>query len=655
MLRRIVTFLLLALSATLPLAHAQPPVPAACIADYTATAQPAAAGDSATLLRVANLGGSMRAVASNADGSLVAVGEGASLTLAQPAANGPLARIAGLSLPDMVQDIALAGSLAYVATGNGGLQVVDLANPAVPVLRSSLALPGLPNHVLIVGSLAYVASAGLEGGLLVLDLADPARPTLRSRTPVYGSATGVTVANGRAYVAAGYGGGLQIFDLPVDGPPLARGRLITPGPALAVAASSTHAYLAAGFCGIQTIDITNPDQPTLLHEAASGNATKLALAAGDTVLYVAAGDDGLRAFGVVSDGRPLGIERGDRIAATGFTSDFSFSFGDLIHLATGSGGLQIYNVEYDFFGFPRGYQLVNTLPALLPETIASSNFGTSYLLATANQLARMAASDPVAPTIIASSTITATIRDLARNDTLLVAAAASNGLLILQETSANAGPALQATLPITGSASAVALAGSTAYAALGSGGLASINVSNPQQPRVQHYVDTPGQALGLVISGTLALVADGGSLRAYDATTLRLTGVLTASGGTSYRTVALRGTLAYAAGAGGLSVIDVANPERPVLLGTYTTLAGLSLAFGPDERLVMACGIGGVALFDLHNPQQPNLVARRNTPGNALDLALNNEFIYVADASGGVQVLRIVELPYRVSLPLIRE
>jgi hypothetical protein len=630
-------------------ANPQPPTLSACIAASISAAQPAAPGDSATLLPVASLGGAIETVAASADGRLIVFGEGAALAIAQPDGSGVLTRLARIALPDRVQDLAFLGSLVYVTTGSGGLQVVDLANPAAPTLRRSLDLPGLPNGLFLAGSQAYVASAGLDGGLLILDTSNPATPTLLSRTSVFGSATGITIANGKAYVAAGYGGGLQIFDLPTNGPPVARSSLITPGPALAVVATSERAYLAAGFCGVQTIDITNPDLPVLLGEVESGDAARLTLAG--TTLYVAAGSAGMRVFNL-NNGSLTGSAG---ITPAGSVSDLELAANGQLYLTTGVSGIQSYTiVQAPVVGDPpTSYLLAGSLPGLAPEAIMSSNNTPGYLLGGDKQLARIATSDPTAPVLSASSTITATIRDLARNGTLVVAAGGSSGLLVFEENGPAIGLNLQATLPITGSAAAIALTGNTAYTALGSGGIAAIDLSNQQRPVVQAYRDTPGQALSVAISGTLVLVADGSSLRAYEAPNLRPTAVLTATGGASYRSVVIYGNLAYAGGSGGLAVVDVSDPTQLRLRETVGTSSGGSMIIGPEERLFVAGGIAGVNVFDLSTPEQPELIARRNTPGNALDLAITGDHLFVADAGGGVQVFRIVELPFRVVLPMV--
>jgi len=55
----------------------------------------------------------------------------------------------------------------------------------------------------------------------------------------------------------------------------------------------------------------------------------------------------------------------------------------------------------------------------------------------------------------------------------------------------------------------VAVVGSTAYVADGSGGLVIVDVSDAATPSVVGACDTPGTAYGVAVAGDTAYVADG--------------------------------------------------------------------------------------------------------------------------------------------------
>jgi hypothetical protein len=93
--------------------------------------------------------------------------------------------------------VAWRDGLAY-ASGSSGLQVFALEPDGAPVFVDSLPLPGYGNHIVLGDGCAYLSNH--SGGLQVLDLADPAHPRLRGSTTAY--ASGAAVDDGLLWVAA---------------------------------------------------------------------------------------------------------------------------------------------------------------------------------------------------------------------------------------------------------------------------------------------------------------------------------------------------------------------------------------------------------------------------------------------------------------------
>jgi hypothetical protein len=105
--------------------------------------------------------------------------------------------------------VAISGSFAYVADGSsGGLQVIDITNPASLQFVVGLNTPGSARGVAISGSYAYVADA--LSGLQVLDISNPTGPQFVGGMDTPGFAWCVAISGGYAYVADG-GSGLQVL------------------------------------------------------------------------------------------------------------------------------------------------------------------------------------------------------------------------------------------------------------------------------------------------------------------------------------------------------------------------------------------------------------------------------------------------------------
>lgn len=73
-----------------------------------------------------------------------------------------------------VRSIAISGNYAYLATGAGGLQVINISNVAAPVRVGSFLGSGSVNDVAMSGNHAFLADAA--DGLVVLNITNPASP-----------------------------------------------------------------------------------------------------------------------------------------------------------------------------------------------------------------------------------------------------------------------------------------------------------------------------------------------------------------------------------------------------------------------------------------------------------------------------------------------
>jgi DNA-binding beta-propeller fold protein YncE len=121
--------------------------------------------------------------------------------------------------------------------------------------------------------------------------------------------------------------------------------------------------------------------------------------------------------------------------------------------------------------------------------------------------------------------------------------------------------------------------------------------------------------------------------------------------------IVLRGNLAYiAAGAGGLRIYDVTNPSEPVLRWTVNSASGWNIfakgvaVSSNGARAYLAAGaidgVGRILVLNISDPSRVPLVVAdvpTSQGGSASDVALDaaNEFAYVADYGGGVQVFSL--------------
>jgi hypothetical protein len=107
-------------------------------------------------------------------------------------------------------------AIAYVATGLGGVQVIDFTKPEAPQLLGAYATASSANDLFLEGTILYVAG-GWEG-VLALDVADPRRPHLAGAQRVQGYAYDLQLLGDLLYVAAG-DAGMQILRRSIDSGP----------------------------------------------------------------------------------------------------------------------------------------------------------------------------------------------------------------------------------------------------------------------------------------------------------------------------------------------------------------------------------------------------------------------------------------------------
>ena len=156
-------------------------------------------------------------------------------------------------------------------------------------------------------------------------------------------------------------------------------------------------------------------------------------------------------------------------------------------------------------------------------------------------------------------------------------------------------------LDTPGYARGVAVSGEHAFVADATGGLRALDVSVPSAPLEIGFVDTPGNAMGVAVANNVAYVADSwGGLRLIDVSVPSApveVGSLQAPD--SYPiNVILVGDNAFVVDGHGLRVIDISSPSAPVELGFAATVGSVDVAVEGHSAFV-ASGSAGVTVLHL--------------------------------------------------------
>jgi hypothetical protein len=255
-------------------------------------------------------------------------------------------------LPGYAKKIELVDNLAYVADGQGGLQIVDISNPeSTYVVGQYLADRDL-SGVAVRDTFAYVALASsTSGGLVVLNIADPTNPVLVGQDNTIFAYDVAAPADDTmyVYVAARYWFHVEdIYTFP-QYPQYAR-RFSTPGNIRAVCMVDTIAYLACEQMGLQIINLAIMIDSLALVGWADTPSNARHVYALDNFAYIADGRGGLVIVDVTDIENPFIVSQFD----TPQYANAVYVSNNLAYVADGDGGLQVIDVslpaEPEFYG-----------------------------------------------------------------------------------------------------------------------------------------------------------------------------------------------------------------------------------------------------------------------------------------------------------------
>jgi len=241
--------------------------------------------------------------------------------------------------------VNVSGNFAYVAMRNGGLRIVDVSSPTVPVEVDSfitgVSPDGHATHVQVVGNLAYV-TAGF-GNLHILDVSNPTDVIeLGFLQNSFGLSSGLCVLGNYAYVTVGVG--LKIIDISDSTSPYSIGFWDTNNSfTWNVDVVGNYAYVADGWDGLRILDVSDPTTPVEVGFYVTGgdHFDGFDVHVKDNYAYFADGANGFRIIDVSNPITPVEVG----VYNTGdFTAVGVSVVGDYAYVANNSQGLSIFNI-----------------------------------------------------------------------------------------------------------------------------------------------------------------------------------------------------------------------------------------------------------------------------------------------------------------------
>jgi len=612
---------------------------------------------------VSAIGGSCFGV--DVQGNYAYVGEGRNLLVIDVTTPSSASRVGSVTLPGIIMDIAVLGHYAYVADGEGGLQVVDISTPSKPIISGFYASTNYPNAfgVVIYGGRAYVADANANTGLEIFDLGNPTSPALLSSTPCGGSAKKVLVkasASGVfAYVTTG--SFLQLVDVSNPVSPVLRGGVAVGESTYSIAISGSYVYAADFLHYLQIVDVSNTNAPTVVGTA--DVAEPVAVAAVNNMVYSVSSLDGRGFYTLNASGNTLSVSGNlPHVLADPYGSKIVVS-GNYAFIAAGVSGFEIVAIS-NLYNPSVASKFTDGGLFSTPSSVGIS--GNTLCCASGNgDFKVFDVTLPTNPSLVGQLSAIGASQVVAGNGKAYVIA--GNGIDVINIATPSS-PQILTNIPSsTIRATRMALVGARLYAVGQNNSnqprFVAVDVSNPSSPTVLGIKDfsdsSGGELLTVAINGTRAIVSDDDfannyALRVLDIsnissptqigiiTNLQSSMIITSSDGNYV--YALIGNKPAT-----LTVVSLANQTSPAIVTNILVgpLSSSDYAYALDVRgsELFVATLSGLYVYDISVPSSP-INTRSYSVADVVSLCAPNDsvnqdnIVYAADNIGGIVVLR---------------
>jgi hypothetical protein len=216
--------------------------------------------------------------------------------------------------------IQVVDSLAYVTAAgwNVSIEIFNISNPFDIRQIGQTSGIGTTEDIVVRDTLAFVASP--DSGLCVVNIKDPRTPQkvvcYNPSGPPYAGPYSISVLGNYAYLCDDKGvyegypyrtlSYFWVVDISDPANPVELSSYVTVGSGGGVLAKDTLVYFADGGRGLRVIDVRNPFLPREITHFSTGDACWELVKQGD-YLYVAHGGDGLRVLNVSNPAQPVEV------------------------------------------------------------------------------------------------------------------------------------------------------------------------------------------------------------------------------------------------------------------------------------------------------------------------------------------------------------
>jgi hypothetical protein len=274
--------------------------------------------------------------------------------------------------------------------------------------------------------------------------------------------------------------------------------------------------------------------------------------------------------------------------------------------------------------------------------------GTMVYIAAGKTLTLVDVSNPAAPRRLGSHSFPDLIWNMTVSGSNVYVANDTSGLSIIDVSKPEA-PMVLGSIRTPGQAKAVALAGSRAFVADHIRGIDVIDLSSPAKPTLTTSLFVDGFAKDVITRGTWLYALDQpNGLTVFDLSSRPLAdpaGTLTLVNAIPLRAQldvsdSASPRLAVVAGGGPIQIYDVSDPKALKAITTYQTPGNPQRMSLQGTRLYVAGGPAGLSVVDLAVPGTPAVVGSHRTAMPARDVAVAGSQVFVV---AGAEVVILSE------------
>ncbi len=244
------------------------------------------------------------------------------------------------------QDVVVKENMAYIAQGEGGLIIVDVTDPVMPIFVSETTegVRGYSSKIDMKDSVLYIGAGSF--GVSVVDVAIPENPDVTAANLSMKPAKNFHIMGDYLFTAVSEQG-IKIANISYPTQPDIRGGILTSGYArgISTSADSSYIFIACGEMGLSIFNISDfqdgfGDYPLVVSTKVPGYSESVVVDDDKSIAFMACGTEGLQ---IVNYSDTTNIHVIGSFDGPGYAKELIYK-NQLVYLVAEKGGLQIIDV-----------------------------------------------------------------------------------------------------------------------------------------------------------------------------------------------------------------------------------------------------------------------------------------------------------------------